>query len=88
MKKTVTKHVLLLKKSHVFLYLHVFCYKKPIMMLKLNEKHIYARSEFSFRVFIVRRKQKFSRNYSTLEEAIKARDEFLASLKTDCYLNR
>jgi hypothetical protein len=50
------------------------------MMLKLNEKHIYARSDFSFRVFIKRRKQTFSQNYSTLEEAIKARDDFLARL--------
>lgn len=50
-------------------------------MLKLNEKHIYARSEFSFRVFIKRRKQTFSQNYSTLEEAIKARDDFLARLR-------
>ena len=49
-------------------------------MLKLNEKHIYARSEFSFRVFIVRRNQRFSQNYSTLAEAIKARDEFLNKL--------
>ena len=81
MEKTVKSLMILHKKTHVFLYLHVFCYKSSIMMLKLNEKHIYARSEFSFRVFIVRRNQRFSQNYSTLGEAIKARDEFLNKLK-------
>lgn len=51
-------------------------------MLKLKEKHIYARSDFSFRVFIKRRKYTFSQNYSTLEEAIKARDEFLTKVNS------
>jgi hypothetical protein len=80
MKKTVKKYIFLPKKTHVFTYLHVFFDIISIIMLKLNEKHIYARSEFSYRVFIIRGKHRISKNFSTLAEAIKARDEFLASL--------
>jgi hypothetical protein len=39
--------------------------------------HIYSRSDFSFRLFVIRKQCKIDKIFSTLEEAIIERDKFI-----------
>lgn len=51
--------------------------------LKLAEKNIYSTTGFSYQVSIMRNRKKYYETFSTLEEAVKARDDYLRKIANE-----
>jgi hypothetical protein len=51
--------------------------------LRLVEKNIYSATGYSYQVSIMRNRKKYYETFSTLEEAIKARDDYLRKIANE-----